>query len=833
MIRKIFFLILSLIFVLGVNIYLRSFPIFFPQLKSQARRIVEESIRQAITQQVYRQFPQYYSLAKDKIIRQRFLEYKKQNKQNIKRQIRDLYLKLKDRYQDPSGQTYLMELDCWHWARYVENVVKFGHPGDEVIFGRQWDAFMLAPFGSFLQWEAFLYYLSAFCYKVFSLFKSVSLFHFLFYLPLFYITLFIVALYGFSFFCGGYIAAIISCLFIGLASIFLPRSCAGWFDTDILNLFFPLLIMWTYILSYLATTLKRRIFWVIISTFLVGLFCFTWTHWWFIVMIIIIYEFMNLGYLLFSHSFLKKKNFTLLKQHLFFLFSFVTLSIFWILILAGTQPLTILYDQVAEAVILNIPLKPSIWPNVYYTVGELRKVPFEDMIRSLGGRWLFGLSVISMLILLIRALFMKAYSTFKRLSILILFIWFVSMLFASLRGVRFTVFLLMPLGIFLGCGISELYAYVKKKRIIFGIILVGAIFILVCIICINRGYISARGIFPLMDDTWYKVLNIIKEKTSAETIINSWWDFGDWFKVVSRRRVIFDGQSQMTPQVYWMAKALLTNNEMEAIHILMMLNNSGNKAFETINKYINDPLQSVLLLEYILSLTPDRGQEVLKKFLPEKLTFEVMKMIYSRPARAVFLVDHTLPLKIGAISYLGNWDFSKVYVAQNFIKKEKDRIIDYLRELGRDPAEINRFYQEVFLISNKNLDDWLSQRYMFYSGISNGREEDGMIIFDNGFVYDPKEKTIKSNSGQIPRSLFTLDENDNLIEKILPNGNVIFSILVFKSENGYKSVLLDRALGASVFVRLYFLNGKGLRYFIPFINTEEGNNYIRVFHIGW
>ena len=42
--------------------------------------------------------------------------------------------------------------------RYVENVIKYGHPGDEVIYDRQWDLFMLAPWGMFLHWEQFLYY---------------------------------------------------------------------------------------------------------------------------------------------------------------------------------------------------------------------------------------------------------------------------------------------------------------------------------------------------------------------------------------------------------------------------------------------------------------------------------------------------------------------------------------------------------------------------------------------------------------------------------------------------------------------------------------------------
>jgi hypothetical protein len=34
-------------------------------------------------------------------------------------------------------------------------------------------------------------------------------------------------------------------------------------------------------------------------------------------------------------------------------------------------------------------------------------------------------------------------------------------------------------------------------------------------------------------------------------------------------------------------------------------------------------------------------------------------------------------------------------------------------------------------------------------------------------------------------------------------------------------------------VRLYFFNGMGLRYFTPFIESEEGQEHIRVFNIAW
>ena len=161
----IFFLGLSL----GLNLYFRVFPIYFPQLKKAARDAIENGIKQAAAQDVYKKFPQYDPLAKERLLASRISEYKKHNKQTIRRQIHDLYQNLKSKYQHEDGQTYLMELDCWHYARYTEHVFRHGYPGDEIVDGKMRDNFMLAPHGSFLYWDTFLFYLSAFLYKCFSL----------------------------------------------------------------------------------------------------------------------------------------------------------------------------------------------------------------------------------------------------------------------------------------------------------------------------------------------------------------------------------------------------------------------------------------------------------------------------------------------------------------------------------------------------------------------------------------------------------------------------------------------------------------------------------------
>ena len=819
--------------VLAVSLYLRAFPVYFPQLKTQAKKIVDGSIRQLAMRDIQQKFPYFYPTAKESILDFRVKEYRKANKRQMKEQENQIYRQLKDRYQDSSGQTYLFELDCWHWGRYVENVVKRGRPGDETLSGKEWDRLMLAPNGYYLQWQQFLYYFSGYLYKFFVLFRPVELYTFLFYLPLFFSAVLLIVLYLFSYRYSGHLGAVISCLFVGLAPMFIYRSCAGWFDKDILNLLFPVLILWTYARSCSDMPLKRRLSWISFSSFWVGLFCFNWTHWWFIFFIILLYEILCLAYLTFIHFYFKKDALEQLKQHALSLVLFPAGSFLFIIILSGYEPLRILYTETLSAIVLTKPLVGSVWPNVLYTVGELQRANIPRICESLGGAWIFAATFICMSILLIRALLRKQYEEGKRVSIIIFGIWFIAMLFASFRGIRFVVFLIIPLGVSTGWLIDEMYNYFWKNKGIAAVSLMSIVLLIGGSLYFNRGYQAATNLYPLIDDTWYKVLNIIKEKAPEDTILNSWWDFGDWFKVIARRRVIFDGQSQATPQAYWMAKAILTSDEDHAVAILRMLNNGGNAAFDIIHEYAKDPLEAVLLLENVMIRKPDVAKKILANYLPPHDTDKVMALLFSNPARACFIVEDTMVGKIGAISYLGNWDFSRIYIAQNLGAKESDKIIESLVNLGKDRQLMQNFYQEAFLIKPDNLDDWLSRRLQFYSPLASGKKNKDAVIFDNGFLYKPAEKAFYSKDGYIPRSIFIFEDGD---VKEIPygNANAPYSALVSQEgEDGYKCILLDQELGKSLFSRLYFFKGKGLRHFKSFVDVEEGNKFIRIYDILW
>jgi len=830
-------LILSLGLVLGLNIYFRTFPINFPQLKSQARNTIEDKIYQDITKEIDKQFPEINKLARSALIKSSVSKYMKNNKLTVESEIQQEYLKLKDKYQDTGRQTYLMELDCWHWARYTENVYRLGHPGDQIINSRQKDNLMLAPFGTYLPWNHFLFYFSAWLYKIFSLiFSGIPIFTFLFYLPLFFVTIFIIVLYLFCFYRWGNLCAALTCIFVGLSPAFLSRSYAGWFDMDIFNLFFPFLICWTYIKAYDTLSFKSRIVWLCFSAFCLGLFCFTWVNWWFILFIIVAYEVYSSITLVFYHYHHKNDNIILLKRHIFTFFLFLVFSLFWIVLYSGVEPLRALYSQIKGALVLNSPLIDSIWPNVFFTVGELRQANLFQIADNIGSPTLFILSFACLSILFLRILRNPKYIGFEREFMTILVFWFVGMLFACSKGERFSMFLLIPLGIGLGRLIGDVYRSFKEKKQIAFVILMSML--ILNIELINNASSIAKRLFPMMDDTSYKVLIAIGQKTPKDAVINSWWDFGDWFKAVSHRRVIFDGQSQNIPQAYWMANVLLSSNEKEAIGILRMLNNGGNKAFEIINQHLREPFLSVLLLKRIIGSDPQRAKEILLKFLPSQKIDEVIRLIFGKPQSAYFVVDYTMLNKIYSISFLGNWDFTKVYLSRNLNKKDEDKALDYLIKSGIGKQEAERFYQEARLIYPKNLHNWISHPVRFYSKLIKGQEKDNIILFDNGMVYNPEEKTVYlyplgGGGYKIPKSLFLFNEN-RMEEITYPNNDLDYSALVFKAQDGYQSILLDHELANCIFVRLYFLEGNGLLYFKPLIEEkDENNNYIRVFEIIW
>jgi len=821
---------LGLFAVLSLSIYFRSYPVSFPQFRQSAEKIAAQQSSMQIAQDINQRYSGLNDLAKAKLFDAALAVYKKNNQPEIKKQISAEYARLKDRFQDKFGQTYLMELDCWHWARHVANIGRFGGIGNEVRNGRQFDSFVLFPQGSYLG-SPFFFYFSWNLYKIFSFFYPLALMNFLFYLPLFFMVLFMVLLYFFCYRNWGNVVALVCCIFAGCAPIFIPRSCAGWFDMDILSMIFPILIIWTYLLAYNVSSWKKSIFWVVFSVVWLWLFSATWVGWAFIFFIIALYEILSIINFISERLQYGRNTSAEIKKHLIVFLVFLAS----VALLIGFGFLSSLVNQIKSAWFLNKPVASTIWPNTLSTVGELKNGDYLSIAKAVGGVFPLFLILLAMLGIFLN---IKKYSGMKRELLIILVVWFLSVFFLCSRGIRFAMFLLAPLGIFLGWGIEETYQFFIKKKWKLALIPFGLLVVLLTFEFISSADSNAKSALPLMDDDWYSALTTIKRFTPADSVINSWWDFGDWFKAVSNRRVIFDGQSQNTPQAYWMARVLLTDSEKEALGILRMLNNGGNQAFEIIDKYVRNPFLSISLLKRALMLEPEQGKALLAKYLPAAAVKEVGGILYARPKqKAYFVVDYSMIGKMNPISYLGNWDYLKVYLKLAIRAKSKENVLKDLASFGLEQSLAERYYQEALLIDNRDFDSWVSRRLAVSEIVYQKKQDDDLALFNNGFIYNINKKALyyySSGEGKykVPKSIFFM-EGDNIAENVYSPSDSNTSALLLEKDDVYKLVMLSPELAKSMFARLQFLNGRGLKHFVLFTREGSDENQILVFEIKW
>jgi len=855
--NKIIYLILFLL-CLGLNIYLRLLPAYLPRLKQQARSNVERELAQEVSGIVEQNFSAFNPLIKGKIL-DNLLDEKRKDKDLIRKKVLEEYKRLKDRYQDESGRTYLLEVDPYSWMRSTRLVLKNGYPGDKRVDGKIYDTHMLAPQGALVTKFRFLFYASSFLYKIFySICPGLTLEKFLFYLPVFFSGIFLIILYLFCRYFFSEVAGIFAVFFSGLSPVFIGRSSAGWFDNDILSLILPLLVVWCLAAAVKNKACTKNILYSLLASFFLSIYASTWVGWWFIYLVIFGFFLYFISNNLFLHFRDWAKFRKALLPYILSLSVFLAGSIIFCLLIVKTDPLSYTYQYLRQHLDLGKSLSATVWPSTYYTVEELRAGNFISIPPKLGSWPLFVFATASLL-----WVYLKERRSEKSNVIILLMFWSFFMVIASFRGLRFTLFLSLPFGVFLGLGLSGLLGFIslrikdlknaKLKPAMF--FLAGAVLYLLVSFSVNVGLDVSKGVLPMMNDDWHSFLIKLKKSTPEDSIINSWWDYGSWFKEVSRRGVIFDGQSQNRPIAYWMARVLLSHNEEEALRILRLLNNSSDKLIHDLGRYLGDELKLVSLLQELIKADAEAADTVLKDYGVSGGIKDRIKeaMFLKRPGPAYFVVDKSMVFKMHEISFLGNWNFASVYIMNNKDMPKEEMLDNLDKKFSLPDKEAERLYNEVMLsVSGRESSEVLSRRLRFYFGLGEGREEDGVIYFSNTVVFDLSSLNARiffPEQGRFARFKYIFFFNgDDLVYKEFedadseialdegPVSNIspasgANSAPTQAAEERWRCIGLSKELGKTLFSRLCFMKAKGLKYFEPFILDEDTGLF--AFKIKW
>ncbi len=807
--------------------YFRAYPYSLPITDDWAEQTIDNNLQNQIASNILQEYPDIDQQSLTNLINQQLTLFKTENKDQLEAQKEQLSQQIKENFKDSSGQTYLLAIDPYFYYRQAQNILDHGGVGDEVIDGKQFDNHMLAPNGRFVS-NSLHPTLIVIIHEISQIFGNDSLLKSTFFIPMLISMLAMIPCFFIGRRVGGNVAGIVAAVLLALNPVFLGRTPAGFSDTDAYTIFFPLLITWLFFESLIAKKRRNKTILAGLAGLSTGLFAFAWYGWWYIFDIILA----SIGaYIIYSiikerNNFLKK-----IKSFLLASITYIVSSVIFVLLFTGFESLKLFITGPVESVFLKQAAHTSLWPNVYTTVAELNEVPLSGVIDAIGGKILFALAIIGILAILLK----KKEKKIKLNYFLLFAIWFIVALYASTKGMRFILLILPPVVIGIGAAIGYLFIKLRKwiqKDLQINRKLITVVFI-IALIAISIPFLStahrtAKNEVPSFDDAWYNSLTKIKEESAENAIINSWWDFGHWFKAIADRAVTFDGASQNQPQAHWIGKVLLTDNENQAIAILRMLDCGGNDAYNILLEHTNAPLTTKRAIDSALLTNKENARTIIKEYTDDP--DEVLDKMFCNPPEDYFITSEDMISKAGVWAHFGSWDFEKAFAYKTVASQSKTKAIETLKEnLGYTQEEAESTYRQLNGLSEVEANQWIAP-YPSVSNTGNCQTENNTVSCSNGVVInlENNEVYVNTNNGLVKIKTYRDNKNTYTSEE----GTEEVALAYIPSTN--RAVLMQPELLNSMFVELYYYQAENLDHFELFEHNQGLNGFdIYVWKIKW
>jgi len=900
------FLLLIPIF---LSIFLRVQPAYLPITDQWAENSVINSIRSQISSQISQQYPNLPQQNRDALIDNELQKVLSEQKSAINQQVYAGSRSIKSQLQDDSGLPYLPTIDPYYWLRFTKNIVEKGHPGDEIKNGKPWDNHMFAPVGRDVPFDMFLAYFAAYLFKFLSIFNpNLSLAKVAFYVPVLISALAVIPIFFITKKIAGNFGGFIAAAILAIHPSFLIRTMGGIFDTDSFNILLPLSIAWIFLEALEAKSMRNVAVLSILAGLLIGIYSFTWGGWWYIFDYVLVSTVLYILYYSFAHkkelmrSFVNFTRQETVKNSISFFVIFFMVSALSVSLFVSYEHFEKFYTNPTGFAKLKEVGITTIWPNVFTTVAEQNPASLSNVVDQVGlGKIFFFLIALIginltlktkdrknlffiastlvwyLIIILLKVQDLNTFLILISIPIVIrviialwesdteidikyailLIIWFISTIYASTKGVRFTLLAVPPFAIGFGIALYQVYRYSSAwvaKALQVNKLISKTIVMLILSLLLIPPYISAyntaTNFIPDFNDAWKISLERIKDDSKPNAIVNSWWDFGHWFKYWADRPVTFDGTSQNTPPAHWVGKVLLTDDEDLSIGILRMLDCGSRVKFNAISKLTNDDAKAIDIMYGIMPLSREEARKALAKFKEEDAE-KILNLTHCQPPENYFITSEDMVGKSGVWAHFGSWDFNRALMYNTLKKKEYNddlgKSVKFLQErfgYTKDDAE-KLFYEVQSITTSDQANNWIAP-WPGYAGSAGCGKIDNLTLsctisgiplvvnLTNNEIY------AESTTGRVhpKRASFLLDQNIILKEYnesiiTLQNGRSLGVALV-KDGESYRAVAMDSDLAWSMFTRMFYQEGIGLKHFKKFSDerTIFGGRII-VWKVDW
>ena len=755
--------LITILVLVGIffSVYFRAYPATLPITGDWARNAAYNSIRSNIAAQINQQYPNLPATNKNQLIDQQVELVFEQQKVQIEQQIdaNDNYFKRM--LQDDQGQTYLKAIDPYQHLRRADNLMKNGHLGDTLVGGMPYSTLQFAPIGKPI--PSLLHpYVIFYLYRFLGIFNSsITMLAAAFWVPVLISALSVIPAFFIARRRAGLFGGFIAGLIVAIHPVFLGRTAAGFSDTDAYVVFFALLVAWLFIEGFETSDLKKKIILTVLAGFSVGVFAFAWVGWWYVFDLLVGLLIIYIGYRLFKLvinkvSFKKIVSDPDIRGALIVLVIFVVISALFVSLFSVYSVSSAVTGPFARTKIKNAA-HTDFWPNIQTTVAELNPVSVTGAIRQLGGKLLFfiaaigivlslikvdelkkrdfafiGLSFIYFLILLSNSLlglepitylallaipiivgFILLLKDDRNIDIkyaIMLMLWFIGTIYASTKGTRFVLLMVPAFGVAMGIALGLAHRLltkvisqefkIKKIFVSIGLIILLSLFLLSPV---RSAHFTAKNEVPSMNDAWWETLTEIKLNSSEDAIINSWWDFGHWFKYVADRPVTVDGAGQDYQLAHWMGTILIANDEEKAVNTLRMLDCGSRKTYLTLLNDTDDILLSVNLTKTIIMQSEEEARETLEDagVSPEGVE-QTIGYSFCEPPENFLITSEDMVGKAGVWGHFGSWNFNRAFIYMTSKGERADVAIPVIMdELGFSEDEATDYYYQVQALSSE------------------------------------------------------------------------------------------------------------------------------------
>lgn len=708
---------------------------------------------------------------------------------------------------------YLLGADSYHFLRLTQNLAEKGQIAETFKGGKYFDPLRTTPDGFWtpVPWHPYLGY---FIYRALDIFLDIPLMEAVGYVPL--ILLFPLCIFFYAL-CRELkfdsFAAFAASMTLLMAPVFLQRSYFGWYDTDIYNLLFPVLIL---VLSLRAYSAEGRQFWVLAVSLSVvtAVYSFFWVGWPFIFLIVT-----GMGFIFYlARKFLKQKSLFPGAGKLTGVYFFLTAVL--IAVLSSPAQLLEYLTRGIEFVGKFGSGSLDVWPNIFLTVGETHSVTPKRLMYLCGNQITFAFAFAGVL---------AGYGQLRKgLKPFLVWAFFLCMslplLYLSLKTERFSLLFVIPLAVLTGYGfawIQELVlaavrAVSRKEpdaalRTAAGCVLVLVILPLQLIFGHALGMKNA----PIMNNAWHTSLIHLRDNTPENSIIYSWWPPGYFLTSIAKRRVFADGGTQHLPETYWLARVFLSTTEKEALGIIRMMNKSGNKAVEYLQSK-GVPLYEVIdILNVILPRSREESRSLLLNRFDAATADGLLNLTHSgglNDPTYIYLYNEMVDKNL-ALSLLAKWNFREA--AEQRKAKKKPKKADYIEEVIALSGGVLKYQPESPLAGKDG--EWL--------------------VFDNGLRFNPEtmEAVIERRELNVKGRPVTVSYFDGtqMHEKIQEGNLLDLSALIVHREESYICVLADLKLIRSLLFRLYYIDGRDLEAFelVDEVEDRATDTEIQIFKV--